>query len=270
MAEKGVAITKNILKRCYETNEIELFQHRILEYNTTPVASLQLTPSQLFLGRILKTKLPISDTLLQRNNISEQVIQSKIEKKKEKQKYYYDRGAKSLPILNIGDKIIFKKNGNEWNYGIITGNINNRSYIVRDNFNNNYRRNRRFIAKTVHSEFNPSDLVFEDNIRVNISDNNLNNLVEINIVPPSVNNSANNSLENSLNNSLDDSIDDNNYVTADESEVSMEPNQLDQSFDGTIVPESMVEENANISPTDDYYHTRSGRAVRPPKRYGFD
>lgn len=50
LAEKGVAIAKNILKRCYEASELERFQYRILEYNTTPVASMRLSPSHLFLA----------------------------------------------------------------------------------------------------------------------------------------------------------------------------------------------------------------------------
>lgn len=202
---------------------------------------------------------------MHRNNIREQIIQSKIEKKKEEQKYYYDRSAKSLPTLNIGDKIIFKKSGNEWNYGTITGNINNRSYVVQDKFDNNYRRNRRFIAKTVNSEFNPSDLVFEDNIKVNTSENDSNNLVEINIVPPSVNHTP----EESLNISSDGSVDDNNYVTADELEISMELDQANQTLAETMIFDS-GDDNVGMEPAEEYYHTRSGRTVRPPQRYGFD
>ena len=64
LAERGVAIAKNILKRCYEANEVNQFQYRILEYNTTPVASMNLTPSELFFGRLIKTKLPVSDQIL--------------------------------------------------------------------------------------------------------------------------------------------------------------------------------------------------------------
>lgn len=75
--------------------------------------------------------MPISDSLLRRNNVSEETVQNKIKEKKEKQKYYYDRNAKALPVLNMGDLVIFKKNGNEWNYGTIVGNVNNRSYIIR-------------------------------------------------------------------------------------------------------------------------------------------
>lgn len=108
LAEKGESIAKNLLKRCYEENDVGLYQYRVLEYNTTPVASLQVSPSELFLGRLLKTKLPVSDSLLTRNKLPENFIQEKIEKKKDRQKYYYDRNAKSLPLLNVVDSIIFK------------------------------------------------------------------------------------------------------------------------------------------------------------------
>lgn len=107
LAEKGVAIAKNILKRCYETQKVELFQYRLLEYNATPVASMKSTPAQLFFGRQVKTKMPVVDQTLCRNNWSEREIQSKLENKKNKQKYYYDRNAKSLPVLKVGDLIIF-------------------------------------------------------------------------------------------------------------------------------------------------------------------
>lgn len=162
LAEKGVAIAKNILKRCVEDRDTENYHYRILEYNTTPVASMRLTPAQLFFGREVKTRMPISDSLLTRNNLGEETVRNKLKEKKEKQKYYYDRNAKALPVLNLGDLIIFKKNGKEWNYGTIVGNVNGRSYIVKDNFENYFRRNRRFIAKTRNNEINGGE-VFNSN-----------------------------------------------------------------------------------------------------------
>lgn len=109
LAEKGVAIAKNILKRCYEAHETQHYQYRILEYNTTPVASMQLAPSQLFFGRLVKTRLPISNALLRRNSVGEEIVQKKIIEKRAKQKYYFDRNARALPVLSIGDIVIFKK-----------------------------------------------------------------------------------------------------------------------------------------------------------------
>ncbi|XP_036317801.1 uncharacterized protein LOC118732797, partial [Rhagoletis pomonella] len=40
LAEKGVAIAKNILKRCYAAHDWEQYQYRILEFNATPVAGM--------------------------------------------------------------------------------------------------------------------------------------------------------------------------------------------------------------------------------------
>lgn len=90
MAEKAVSIAKNILKRCYEAREIGQFQYNILQYNVTPVASMRLTPAQLFFGREIKTKLPVSESLLYRNNLNEDIVQNKIKGKRVSQKYYYD------------------------------------------------------------------------------------------------------------------------------------------------------------------------------------
>lgn len=81
LAEKAVAIAKNILKRCHEANDLKNYQYRILEYNTTPVAGMKFVPSQLFFGRLLKTRLPLAQTLLCRNSISEEVVQNNIKTK---------------------------------------------------------------------------------------------------------------------------------------------------------------------------------------------
>lgn len=82
LAEKGVAIAKNILKRCFETNEVNKFQYRILEYNTTPLANMQITPTELFFGRLVKTGLPVSERILVRNSISEEVVKEKLKTKR--------------------------------------------------------------------------------------------------------------------------------------------------------------------------------------------
>lgn len=103
--------------------------------------------------------------------MNEAAIQEKISKKKEKQKYYYDRNVRSLPSLNLNDLVIFKKNNKEWHYGKIVGIVNDRSYIIQDTFQNHFRRNRRFTAKTKNNEFNASDLLFEENVKSGHLDN---------------------------------------------------------------------------------------------------
>lgn len=82
--------------------------------------------------------------------------------KREKQKSYYDRGSKLLPVLNDGDKVIFKRNGKEWTYGKIVRNVDGRSYVIIDDFENYYRRNRRFIVRTNNNDFDTSELLIQD------------------------------------------------------------------------------------------------------------
>lgn len=183
LAEKGVAIAKNILKRCFEARETKHYQYLLLKYNSTPVASMRLAPAQLFFGRMVKTRMPVSSELLCRGKIEEEIVQNKIEEKRKGQKYYYDRHARNLPVLEVGDRVIFEKNGRECNYGRIVGNVNGRSYIVRDAFENFFRRNRRFIARTENNNFNASEMLFEEHIKRNI-DNAMNNFKEIQTAPP--------------------------------------------------------------------------------------
>ena len=99
LAEKGVAITKNIIKRCFEMNEADRFQYHLLDYNTTPLTGMCVAPTELFLGRLLKTKLPVSNSLLTRNRIDECEISNRQYMKKERQKCYCNRNARSLPAL---------------------------------------------------------------------------------------------------------------------------------------------------------------------------
>lgn len=261
LAEKGVAIAKNILKRCYEANEADQFQYRLLEYNTTPIASMHLTPSELFFGRLIKTKLPISEDLLVRNSVKEGEVQEKLEKKKKYQKYYYNRGAKALPVLDTGDLVIFKKSGKEWNYGRIVGKVNDRSYIVRDGMDNHFRRNRRFIAKTKNDGINPSELLLEENIGNN-TQCNPQNMREVLIIPP-VNQTAQQNENNCEVNEPDLTVvmDPDEYISSDEYETAGSDVSEAECDDNNVIPN--VTETAS-------YKTRSGRVVRPPQRYGWD
>lgn len=162
LAEKAVAIAKNILKRCYELGEVDQFQYRLLEYNTTPIAGMHLTPSQMFFGRQVKTRLPVDESLLVRKSISEDVIRDKFDRKRAVQKENYDKTAKPLMPLSVGDRVIFKKCSKEWQHGTVTRDVNGRSYIIRDGFGNHFRRNRRFIKRTTNGGSELRDVPVED------------------------------------------------------------------------------------------------------------
>lgn len=269
LAEKGVAIAKNILKRSYEAGDVKSFRYRLLEYNSTPVASMGVSPCQLFFGRQLKTRLPTSSGLLLRNNLEENRVTEMMERKRRYQKHYYDRSSKPLPVLNIGDSVIFKKNGKEWHYGQIVRIVNSRSYVVRDGFGNHFRRNRRFIAKTRNGGPNANELDYEDHIAkyLNRPDRPARVIVPSYLCvsrstpdqPPPVNldfQEGERSEPQSPDTSLSLEADPESFYTASDSES---PIDVDLS---NAMSESDSDDTSRSVP----YKTRSGRVVRPPNR----
>jgi len=60
LAENAVHIAKHILNKCLrDQNEIEI---ALLEYRCTPVGNLGVTPIELLMSRLLRTKLPTAET----------------------------------------------------------------------------------------------------------------------------------------------------------------------------------------------------------------
>lgn len=280
LAEKGVAIAKNILRRCHEDGAMNQFANHILEYNATPVASMGMSPAGLFFGRRIRTKLPIVDELLHRNVVDESTIQQKIEKKKERQKRYHDRSSRSLPMLDVGTRVIFKKNGREWHYGRISRSVNDRSYIVVDDYDNHYRRNRRFIAKAYGDGINTSEMLCEEMDLRNQLQGGPNR-----IVPPATVRQPQQSTESGnvtlpgagVDTHRRPSVSSESEIESDDAgEVSQSSTYFDaygdsQSSDDDLPcapPDVAVNpEPVNLTPNVPY-RTRSGREVRRPDFYG--
>ena len=64
-----------------------------------------------------------------------------IEKRKQKQKHYFDQHTQELPKLDDGDAIRLSLPGEKkWSLGQVIGDIGNRSYLVEEN-GKQYRRN---------------------------------------------------------------------------------------------------------------------------------
>ena len=71
-----------------------------------------------------------------------------IEKRKQKQKHYFDQHTQELPKLDDGDAIRMRLPGEKkWSLGQVIGDIGNRSYLVEVN-GKQYRRNRRWLRAT--------------------------------------------------------------------------------------------------------------------------
>ncbi|KAF2905915.1 hypothetical protein ILUMI_00265, partial [Ignelater luminosus] len=144
LAEKAVNIVKNILKK---SNNIKDLPFLMMEYNNTPLPMLDYSPSQLLLNRVMKTKIPISDEILKPNFIDHDSIQKQLQFKQDKQKIYFDRNSKTLIKLNKGENIMIQM-GNYWKKRKVKDIVNERSYIVQDEFGKTYHRNRKFLNTT--------------------------------------------------------------------------------------------------------------------------
>lgn len=62
MAEKGVHISKNLIKKSFE--EGKELEDVLLEYRCTPIPHLNKAPSELLMSRLLRTTIPISSKKL--------------------------------------------------------------------------------------------------------------------------------------------------------------------------------------------------------------
>lgn len=75
----------------------------LLDYRTTPLPDIELSPAQLLMGRRLRNKLPMMASLLQPASNNQQEVSRYLEKTKVAQKKYHDRHAsKDMKELQPG------------------------------------------------------------------------------------------------------------------------------------------------------------------------
>jgi len=106
----------------------------LLEYRASPLPGIDLSPSQLSMGRRLRTTLPIARGLLEPETHSTHKIKARMKRGKDKQKYYHDRqGTKELPPLRSGDQVRVKPEPGlkEWRAAtVVQKHVLPRSYVV--------------------------------------------------------------------------------------------------------------------------------------------
>ena len=103
------------------------------------------------MGQRLKTKLPTSAQLLKPQLYED--VHNSIKERQLKQKQYFDRGARQLPLLMEGEKVRVRVK-DHWQPAVVVGRHNNpRSLIVETADGNTYRRNRRHLLKTREMTF---------------------------------------------------------------------------------------------------------------------
>ncbi|CAB3226275.1 unnamed protein product [Arctia plantaginis] len=140
-SESGVNIFKNIMKKCTEDGSDPYLG--LLNYRNTPKLYMP-SPAQLLYSRNLNSLLPFSKNKLKPKIMSYGV---KYDNHIKNVKNYYDKNAKPLSELNIGQKVFFKKTlDSNWIKGTILKKCDEpRSYLVVDEKGIAYRRNRKYL-----------------------------------------------------------------------------------------------------------------------------
>ena len=127
-AEAAVKTVKSIWRKNKDKRKA------LLEYRASPLPAIDLSPSQLSMGRRLRTTLPIAHGLLEPETHSTQKIRARMKHGKDKQKYYHDRqGTKELPPLRTGDHVRVRPEpgSKEWRAAtVVQKHALPRSYVV--------------------------------------------------------------------------------------------------------------------------------------------
>ncbi|GBM99013.1 hypothetical protein AVEN_131009-1, partial [Araneus ventricosus] len=159
MVERAVGIAKGIMRKANEDRK-DYFVG-LMEYRNTPISGLNLSPAQIMFNRRLKTKLPISNKLLNAelfNNIREKLIM-----RQNIQKFYYNKTAHPLSELKQKENVrILNFKNKTWEPAVIVSKhkLHPRSYHVKDQFGKILRRNRKHIRKSntpFNIETDPND-----------------------------------------------------------------------------------------------------------------
>ena len=149
----------------------------LLSYRNTPLEEVSLSPSQMLMGRRLRTSIPATEDLLKPQLYDPEDVLPKLKERQRKQKLQHDRKAKELPPLRDGE-VVRVREGNKWKPARVTQVLPSpRSYKV-ETERGEYRRNRRHLLRTEESqipEITPTPDVSNDE-----------DLTDTEVEPPSV------------------------------------------------------------------------------------
>ncbi|KAL5488848.1 hypothetical protein EMCRGX_G017861 [Ephydatia muelleri] len=230
LAERSVQIIKRMLKKSLATGQ-DVYLN-LLELRNTSIGELG-SPAQLLMSRRLQTSLPVKPAQLEPKVINPEHVKSILEKNSRQQKKYYDKGSKSLAPLHIGDSVYIQLD-KHWSPATITDIADTpRSYIVTTTEGKTYRRNRRHLQQTSHHQQDA------DNIS-EYSDYSEESQAQVN---------------------------EQSHNTDQENQTGEDTEETKVVHDANDEPLQQEHMNAPSDGSEVQYRTRSGRAVREPKRY---
>lgn len=143
LAEKSVGIVKKLMRKAKDSRSD--FYKALLVYRSTPL-ECGYSPSQLLMGRRIRSNLPVKEELLEIEE-GRRVRQHK-ESERSKQKIYYDMKVRHLPELHEGDGVRLKDKEDTWGKkGTVLEKVQPRSYTIQTEDGAVLRRNRCDILK---------------------------------------------------------------------------------------------------------------------------
>ncbi len=147
LAERTVQTVKNIMKKSKISGEDAYLG--LLVYRSTPITH-GFSPSQLLMGRRIKSNLPATNTLLKPKTPPRSTVLSGKQKLKTNQKKYHDRKARAAPLpqLQKGSRVRIQNSDNWRLKGEVMKEVAPRSYLVETESGNLLRRNRRDLLST--------------------------------------------------------------------------------------------------------------------------
>ena len=139
LSEKAVQTVKRILKK---TSDPYI---GLLDYRNTPVTGMTYSPAQLLMSRASRTKIPVSQELLEPKLATK--VKQQLEACQQNQAHYYNQGAKPLTAVKP-QEVVRLRQGTTWIPALVNEKAETpRSYLVTTATGQQYRRDRKdFVA----------------------------------------------------------------------------------------------------------------------------
>ena len=147
-AESSVKTVKQLFKKADRDGKDPWLS--LLDYRNTPTEGIGDSPAQRLMSRRTQPLLPTASSLL-RPKVSAHSTE-KLERKRQKAKFYHDRHVKQLPELEIGQEVRIAplRKNQTWKPATCVEKLSDRSYVVQAG-NETLRRNRQFLRPAAES-----------------------------------------------------------------------------------------------------------------------
>ena len=137
-SESAVKIVKSLFKKAIADKKDPWLA--LLDYRNTPTEGIKSSPCQRLMSRRTRTLVPVTTNLLYPKVVDG--VQDSLQLRRQKAKSYFDKNAKTLPELDIGQDVrVAGQRKKTWQPGKCLEKLSDRSYLVQTD-RETVRRNR--------------------------------------------------------------------------------------------------------------------------------